>query len=495
MLSDHLVGCTFSFYCISNLTSNNQYWCVLTMAEGLKEFSRKLMNVDAFIPEIQGWIEQKLQLSLSGETGFHSPFQVDQLRLLDYSLVSMSLQQLLRMPVSQTCASLPEPAVCLAVEDFMHTATQRLWETFWDASEEPAPTPFYILGPQTSASESISVSSLEREAPLPGAAIVARNGSSGKGGRVLWDHVAAYVEVRADITGANSKSLMSATSLEVIGRALFHGLLMLTSRSLAKKPSVHYNADTAYILLVNSRNGGVVRLKGDVSKLETNTDKVYERAAEWIKEQAQVTVCPLEQVWNRFGNANWGDIGAMQLLLAIFHSIEQCRGPPRNPLAEMAALHNGRVQRRLMKRESLEMQEPGETGSSQLSNSLQRSSRRGILEIEEEVKGKDSRLASEHIMKLEPGTIFWLESAHWQRGFQIQGLLGRRNSSVYSAISLDEVGKPLAVHVGAHGPEADASVEYNATERYFQQILGPDYCLRQTDAPRALLKEEFNESL
>lgn len=227
------------------------------------------------------------------------------------------------------------------------------------------------------------VSSLEREAPLPGAAIVARNGSSGKGGRVLWDHVAAYVEVRADITGANSKSLMSATSLEVIGRALFHGLLMLTSRSLAKKPSVHYNADTAYILLVNSRNGGVVRLKGDVSKLETNTDKVYERAAEWIKEQAQVTVCPLEQVWNRFGNANWGDIGAMQLLLAIFHSIEQCRGPPRNPLAEMAALHNGRVQRRLMKRESLEMQEPGETGSSQLSNSLQRSSRRGILEIEE----------------------------------------------------------------------------------------------------------------
>jgi hypothetical protein len=29
------------------------------------------------------------------------------------------------------------------------------------------------------------------------------------------------------------------------------------------------------------------------------------------------------QVWNKFGNANWGDIGAMQLLLTLFYSIEQ----------------------------------------------------------------------------------------------------------------------------------------------------------------------------
>jgi len=165
---------------------------------------------------------------------------------------------------------------------------------------------------------------------------------------------------------------------------------MLTSRSLAKKPSVHYNGDTAYILFVNSRQGGVVRLKGDVSKLETNTDNVYVCAAEWIKEHVEVTVCPVEQVWNRFGNANWGDIGALQLLLAIFHSIEQCRGPPRNPLAEMAALHNERVQHRLIERESLEMQESGETGSSRRSISLRRSSRRESLEIEEEEEVRDN---------------------------------------------------------------------------------------------------------
>lgn len=50
-----------------------------------------------------------------------------------------------------------EPAVYLAVEDFMHTATQRLWETFWDSPEESEHMPFYIMGPHTSASESLSV--------------------------------------------------------------------------------------------------------------------------------------------------------------------------------------------------------------------------------------------------------------------------------------------------------------------------------------------------
>lgn len=75
----------------------------------------------------------------------------------------------------------------------------------------------------------------------------------------------------------------------------------------------------------------------------------------------------------------------------------------------------------------------------------------------------DNRRASDHIMKLEPGTILWLEDAHWQRGFQIHEQLGRRNSSVYSAISLDEVGKPLVVHVGAHPSQLEPSWEDMST--------------------------------
>jgi hypothetical protein len=79
----------------------------LAVAEGLREFSRKIVNVDAFITEIQEWIEEKLQVLPSGKTKFHSPFQVDPLRTLDYALVGVSFQQLLRMPVSQSYASSP----------------------------------------------------------------------------------------------------------------------------------------------------------------------------------------------------------------------------------------------------------------------------------------------------------------------------------------------------------------------------------------------------
>jgi hypothetical protein len=39
----------------------------------------------------------------------------------------------------------------------MHAATQRLWETFWISSEESVQMPFYVMGPHTSASETLSV--------------------------------------------------------------------------------------------------------------------------------------------------------------------------------------------------------------------------------------------------------------------------------------------------------------------------------------------------
>ena len=77
----------------------------MAMAEGLREFSRKIVNVDAFISEIREWIEERLQVLPSGKINFHPPFQVDQLRTLDYALVGVSFQQLLRMPVSQSYRS------------------------------------------------------------------------------------------------------------------------------------------------------------------------------------------------------------------------------------------------------------------------------------------------------------------------------------------------------------------------------------------------------
>lgn len=84
-----------------------------------------------------------------------------------------------------------------------------------------------------------------------------------------------------------------------------------------------------------------------------------------------------------------------------------------------------------------------------------------FLVVLQETDSVVSRSVPEH-MKLEPGTILWLEDAHWQRGFQIHEQLGMPRS-VYSAISLDEVGKPLAVHVGAHPSQLEPSWEDMST--------------------------------
>lgn len=85
-----------------NLISHSPF----SAAEGLREFTRKIVNVDAFIVEIQAWIQENLNPS-SGNSKFRSPFQLDQLRLLDYALEGVAFQQLLRMPVSQSSATPP----------------------------------------------------------------------------------------------------------------------------------------------------------------------------------------------------------------------------------------------------------------------------------------------------------------------------------------------------------------------------------------------------
>lgn len=49
----------------------------------------------------------------------------------------------------------------------MHAATQRLWETFWKSPEESVQMPFYVMGPHTSASETLSVRRLLDHSILP----------------------------------------------------------------------------------------------------------------------------------------------------------------------------------------------------------------------------------------------------------------------------------------------------------------------------------------
>lgn len=98
----------------------------------------------------------------------------------------------------------------------------------------------------------------------------------------------------------------------------------------------------------------MVRLKGDITKLDTIIDNVYVGAIEWFQEHVvKIIVYLIDQVWNKFGNANWGDIGAMQLLLTLFYSIEQHQGLPKKSMADMVIEFSAPLQQSQMECELL----------------------------------------------------------------------------------------------------------------------------------------------
>jgi hypothetical protein len=97
----------------------------------------------------------------------------------------------------------------------------------------------------------------------------------------------------------------------VLGEALFFALRVLLSRSLSRSSTVLRNSDSVYVLLVDSQFGGVVNVQGDLNRLSFDTNNVYECAADWIKNDARITVSSVDRVWNKLGNANWGDVGTL----------------------------------------------------------------------------------------------------------------------------------------------------------------------------------------
>ncbi|KAJ7548341.1 hypothetical protein O6H91_07G007800 [Diphasiastrum complanatum] len=409
---------------------------------GLKEFAKNFSDCNAFLSLLQDWLYDKLEGQVEGELQFEKPFELEELRQLDYAIEGTSFQQLFRMPYLQPGASgAAETEIYVAVEDFIHASVQGLWEIFWATDDH---MPFVVIGPGPSRS------TLQSSPPLLGPALAKHNWRSGSFG---WENILEYVEVGLEDTGSSQTGQLVPFPT-IIGRTIFHGMHMLMSRFYSdRRPAARRNVDTAYILFVNSSHGGVVKLKGNISKLESRNDSCYENAADWIQNHADIAVSNVEQVWNRFGNANWGDLGTLQLLLATFKCIEQCKGAPKKSISEMAADHNIRLHRRRIERKTFEVQE-----------NENRHSQRNHGEIVEYEEIQDHELVNElEHMKLEPGTVLWLEDAHWQRGFQIHSIIGDGKRSIYTGTSLDEIGKPLVIHVGAHPSQLEPSWEDMST--------------------------------
>lgn len=429
---------------------------------GLKDFAKKLVDSKAFTSKLQEWFSRKRDGSVDGkcpsdESPYHgkfpfeSPFQLEELREFDLALEGIGFQQLLRMPCGPDASTsgAVEADAYLALEDFLHAGAQSLWEAFWS---KEGPTPFYISCPYGVGSKFHTVEKAiarGKVGRLRGAALVLKNSRNSQG---EWDHVAELALMRAD-AGGRSQESERIPSFSDIGEALFYGLYMLLSRSLSKSNLVKYG-DCAYVLVVDYQFGGVVRLRGDVNKMDINVNRVYDCAVEWIQQHAEVRVSSFDQIWNKLGNANWGDVGTLQLLLATFYSIVQCKGLPKRSIAELAAEHGIRLQKRRIERRPREVHENGSDSFRRHQNSRTHGE---IVEIEDE---SESAIRKEmEGMKLEPGTVLWLEDSHWQRGFQIHEVLGDERRSLYSSTSLEEPGKLLAVYVGSHPSEFEPAWE------------------------------------
>ncbi|MCO5578392.1 hypothetical protein L7F22_032233 [Adiantum nelumboides] len=419
----------------------------------IKDFLKRLGDSEAFSVLLRKWLDDKFFGEGSKHLQLNSPFQLDELRQFDFALEGVRFQQLLRMPAMSSPSSSAmsiEAEMCLAVEDFLHASAQGLWETFWSADD---PFLYFVTGSHGFGSKN-AYGEKNASKKVKGPHCAALVGRSGGGAYALWEHILEFVLLKPELSVEAGR--LPDTLL--VGQAVFYALHMLLSRKMARtKSAVHKHSDTAYVLLVNSQFGSVIKVEGDVNELDTSTTKVYDSAIAWVQERAQITVSTVEQVWNRLGNANWGDIGALQLLLATFHSMEQCKGTPRKSISELATEHNSRLQRRRLERRILEVHENGTEMASHHSSK----NHREIEEIEEEI---ESDIVKEmERMKLGQGTILWLEDSHWQRGFKILEDSNEGRRSAYKATALDDVDKLLKVYVGAHPSQLEPSWEDMST--------------------------------
>ncbi|KAK4764268.1 hypothetical protein SAY87_013706 [Trapa incisa] len=428
------------------------------LSKGLKEHVKSLIDVELFTQKLQGWVSENLLVG-----SFASPFEISELQKLDFALEGVLLQQLCRMPHSPYSSSDDEiikEDTYVAVEDFLHAITTSLWRTFWRKS---GPLPFLVYCPRGPRSKFYTVEKAiyrGRLSELCGLALVSRIGDDLQ---LHWNKLMVFVLYKPSILSEGNELKLSAS---VICEALFYGCHALIRRSLDRSGPLDF--DSVFILVLDSNFGGVVKLGGDVSEIgvtvtppsDSNSNSCpYEAASEWIMNHCEVCVSPVDQIWNKFGNANWGDLGTLQFIMATFYSIVQWNGPPRKSLSSMASGHSLRLQKRRMECCLPEREVdpvPFESISHQNGE---------IIEVDD--NGRESipslrKNASR--VQFEPGEVLLLDingTQHQEgpRSFQVQESHVGGNDYLYSAVSLDHPSELLSLYVGAHPSRLEPSWE------------------------------------
>ncbi|KAL3528168.1 hypothetical protein ACH5RR_012824 [Cinchona calisaya] len=409
----------------------------------LKEYATKLVDINLFTECLQDWVLENLHSgSVNGQHYCNSLFQIDELCTLDFALEGMLFQQLFRMPCSPHISENLKEDELLALEDFLYTVADGLWHTFWHKNK---PLPFFVSFPRYPGSKFYSIekaTSRGRLKELNGAALMSKISGNL---HVRWDDLVVFTLFKQDIMMGTEFSISSAVACE----ALFYAIHILLARSLSKNNAVC--SDYVFILVLDSKFGGVIKLGGNLGNLEVDLNNPYQSIADWIKRYGEVCFSPIEQIWNKLGNVNWRDLGTLQLLLATFNSIAQWVGPPRKSIASLAADHSLRLRKRRVECRLIENENaliPFQHG---------RHHDGEIVELEyhdhHNINKQGSRL------KFYQDETLVVEDHHLRKiSFQIQESLVEGSDS-YIAVALDNHTELLTLYVGAHTSRLEPSRE------------------------------------
>ncbi|KAL8162942.1 hypothetical protein V2J09_014431 [Rumex salicifolius] len=402
-----------------------------------REFLRRFVDSECLTSNLEDWFESLSEHLVPD--AIEVPFELVDLQKFDYALEGVPFQQLIRMPsaVYASASDSAEATAYLALEDFLHASVKGLWEAFWSDDDN---FPFSVA---CLYKENMKFYQAERAVAhgklndLCATAILLKNDRYPHG---KWDEVLELALMRPDI-GTTAMESARLPPLSTVGEALYYAIRVLLSRSISRT-SFTLASSPVFILLVDSQYGGVVKVEGDVNKLELDVNNVYECATEWVKKHSRISISPIDRIWNKLGNANWGDVGALQLLFATFHSIVQFAGRPEQSIEDLAADHSSRLQARRMERQLGD----GTVNRKSSFRYQQRSGSPEIVEVEDDC----NQIEAEDLMKLDIGSVLWLEDTNFQKGYQINEVLINSELPYYVASSVEEdPGKALLLYVGS----------------------------------------------
>ncbi|CAL0322876.1 unnamed protein product [Lupinus luteus] len=201
-------------------------------------------------------------------------------KFVESERLRISFHQLTRIPnvFYASSSDTVEATTYLVVEDFLHASIKGLWEAFWSQDE---PLPFSVACMYNSNLEFYQAEKSIANGRLGGLCGTGILLNYPKHPHGKWDNVLELALLRPDIRGL-AVGNDQQPSPSILGEALFCAIRMLLARSLSRL-SFFPDSSTVFVLIVDSQYGGVVKVEGDVNKLNFDVNNIYECVVEWVK--------------------------------------------------------------------------------------------------------------------------------------------------------------------------------------------------------------------